>query len=85
MDLYMMDGIKKYLVSTIKKMDSTLSLLDKQEKLEREIYFWNYDNLEEYLRRKHHYDFVNIANCEEDSDEDHEMIRYFDSENNKRM
>jgi hypothetical protein len=84
MDLNILAGIGNYLVSTCKKMDSTLLLLDKQEKLKREIYSWNYDKLEDYLRNKYHYNFINIADCEEDSDEDHIEIRYFDIENNNK-
>ena len=34
------------------------------------------------VREKYHYNFINILDCEEDSDEDHIEIRYFDTENN---
>lgn len=81
MDLNIIVGLGKYLVSTFQKMNSTLLLLDKQNRLDKEIYSWNYDKLEEYLRNKYHYDFVNIADCEEDSDKDYIKIRYFDIEN----
>lgn len=84
MDLNIIAGLGKYLVSTFQKMDSTLLLLDKQERSEKEDYSWNYDRLEDYLRSKYHYDFINIADCEEDSDEDHIKIRYFDIENNNK-
>jgi len=84
MDLNIIAGLGKYLVSTFQKMDSTLLLLDKQERSEKETYSWNYDKLEDYLRSKYHYDFINIMNCEEDSDEDHIEIRYFDIENNNK-
>jgi hypothetical protein len=84
MDLNIIAGLGNYLVSTLQKMDSTLLLLDKQEKSEKEIYSWNYDKLEDYLRSKYHYDFINIVNCEEDSDEDDIKIRYFDIENNNK-
>ena len=62
-------------------MDNILLQLD-EVRSEREIYFWDYDKLEEYLREKYHYNFINILDCEEDSDEDHIEIRYFDTENN---
>jgi hypothetical protein len=84
MDLQIIAGIGNYLVSTFQKMDRTLLLLDKQERSEIEVYSWNYDKLEEYLRSTYHYDFINIADCEEDSDEDHIEIKYFDSENNNK-
>ena len=82
MDPNIIAGLGSYLVSTLQKMDSTLSLLDNQERSEKEIYFWNYDKLEGYLRSKYHYDFINIADCEEDSDDDYMEIRYFDIESN---
>lgn len=81
MDLHIMAGIGNYLVSTIQKMDSTLLLLDKQERSEKEIYSWDYDTLENYLRSKYHCDFINIGDSEEDDDDDHIEIRYFDIEN----
>lgn len=84
MDLNIMGGIGNYLVSMSKKMDSILLLLDKQDNPKREIYSWNNDKLEDYLRNKYHYNFINIADCEEDSDEDHIEIRYFDIENHNK-
>jgi hypothetical protein len=84
MDLNIVAGLGKYLVSTFQKMDSTLLLLDKQNRLDKEIYSWNYEKLEDYLRSKYHYNFINIVNCEEDSDEDYIEIRYFDIENNNK-
>ena len=83
-DLHTIAGIGNYLVSTLQKMDSTLSLLDKQERSEIEIYSWNYDKLEDYLRSRYHYDFINIAACVEDEEEDHIWIKYFDTENNNK-
>ena len=82
MDLNIVAGVGNHLVSVLQKMDSTLLLLDKQEKSEIEAYSWNYDKLEDYLRSKYHYDFINIVNCEENSDEDYMEIRYFDIESN---
>ncbi len=84
MDQNILAGLGNYLISTLQKMDSTLSLLDKEERSEKEIYSWNYGKLEDYLRSKYHYDFINIIDCEEDYDEDHIEIRYFDSENNNK-
>ena len=81
MDLNIVAGVGNYLVSILQKMDSTLLLLDEQKRSEYESYSWNYDKLEEYLRSKYHYDFVNIVDCEEDSDENYIKIRYFDIEN----
>jgi hypothetical protein len=52
--------------------------------LKKETYSWNYDKLEDYLRSKYHYDFVNILDCEETSDDDHIEIRYFDIGNKSR-
>ncbi len=84
MDLNILAGLGNYLLSTFQKMDCTLLLLDNQERSEKEIYFLNYDKLEDYLRNTCHYDFINIADCEEHSDEDHIEIRYFDIENNNK-
>ena len=82
MDLRTFAGTGNYLVSTIQKMDNILLQLDKEVRSEREIYFWDYDKLEEYLKKKYHYNFINISDCDEDSDEDHIEIKYFDTENN---
>src|SRR5919106_4297292 len=84
MDLNIIAGVGNYLISTFQKIDSTLLLLDKQEKIEKEFYSWNYDRLEHYLRSKYHYNFINIVDCVEDSDEDRIEIRYFDIENNNK-
>jgi len=84
MDLNIIAGFGNYLVSTFQKMDCTLLLLDDQERSEKEFYSWNYDKLENYLGSTCHYDFINIVDCEEDYDEDHIEIKYFDSENNNK-
>jgi len=84
MDLNIILGLGNYLISTFRKMDSTLLLLDKQEEMEKAIYSWNYDKLEDYIRSKYHYNFINIVDCAEDSDEDCIEIRYFDIENNNK-
>ena len=80
MDLCIIAGIGNYLVSTIQKMDNILLHLD-EVRSKREIYFWDYEKLED-LREKYHYNFINILDCEEDSNEEQKEIRYFDTENN---
>jgi hypothetical protein len=84
MDLYILSRVGNYLVSVFQKMDHTLSLLEKEVKLDNEMYSWNYDKLEEYLRNKHRYDFINLCYSEEDSDDEREEIKYFDIENNNK-
>lgn len=84
MDLNIIAGLGNYLISTFRKMDSTLLVLDEQEEKEKVIYSWNYDKLEDYLRSKYHYNFINIVDCVEESDEDRIVMRYFDIENNNK-
>ena len=84
MKLNLIAGIGNFLVSIIQKMDYTLELLEKDERSVRERYSWNYEKLEDYLRNKYHLDFLNLPNTEEDFDDDHEEVRYFDNEDDSR-
>jgi hypothetical protein len=80
MDPNIITGLGNYLVATFHKIDDTLLLLNKQVRSKVENYFWNYDKLEDFLRSKYHYNFINIVDRQEQSDEDYMEIRYFDIE-----
>lgn len=84
MDLNIIGGLGRYLVSTFQKMDRSLPLVDNPDPSDRECHYWKYDKLEDYLRRKYHYDFVNLVWSEEDWDEEHAYVRYFDMEDKSR-
>jgi hypothetical protein len=84
MKLNLIVGIGNFLVSIIQKMDRTLELLEKDERSVRERYSWNYEKLEDYLRNKYHLDFLDLQYTEDDFDDDHEWIRYFDNEDDSR-
>jgi len=79
-----MADVGSFLVSILQKMDHILDLLEKEERSDKERYFWNYEKLEGYLRQKYHFDFLDLQYTEEGFDDDHEMIRYFDNENQSR-
>ncbi|MGC1135166.1 MAG: hypothetical protein WA941_20225 [Nitrososphaeraceae archaeon] len=80
----LMADVGSFLVSILQKMDHILDLLEKEERSDKERYFWNYEKLEGYLRKRYHFDYLDLQYTEEGFDDDHEMIRYFDNENQSR-
>ena len=87
MTLNLIADVGHYLVSILQRMDHVLELLEKEERAEKVIYSWNYEKLEEYLRSEYHFDLIDLTDprhYEEDSDDEHEEIRYSDTENHIR-
>lgn len=80
-DFPFMMGVGKYLVNLIQRMDRNVLLLEKIDRSDREIYFWHHNKLENYLRKKYHYEFIDYLYSEEDSDDRYEEIDYFDEKN----
>ena len=84
MKLSLIADLGDFLVSIFQKMDHTLELLEKEERSNRKMYSWNYEKLEGYLKTKYRLDFLDLRYTEQDFDDDHEEIRYFDNEDNSR-
>lgn len=80
MKLNILAGVGNYLVSTLQKMGHTLELFEKEDSLDKKIYTWNYDKLEEYIRKKYKCHYLDLRYSKEDYDDAHEEITYFDIE-----
>lgn len=62
-------------------MDEIVSRIEKIDSSDKEIYFWSYNKLEDYLKKSVHYEFVDYLYSEEDFDDRYQEIRYFDEKN----
>lgn len=80
-DLHFLAGVGKYLVNSIQRMDEIVSRIDKIDRSDKEIYFWNYNKLEGYLKKSFSYKFIDYLYSEEDFNDGYQQIRYFDEKN----
>jgi len=82
-DLHYLTGVGRYLRNIVEKIELKVLSLEKVSHSDREIYFWNYNKLESYLRKSHHYNFLDYLYSEENSYDFYQEIRYFDVKNKK--
>jgi hypothetical protein len=73
--------VGKYLVNSIQRMDELVSCIEKIDRSDKEIFFWNYNKLEGYLKKSSSYKFVDYLYSEEDFNDRYQEIRYFDEKN----
>ncbi|MGH9977967.1 MAG: hypothetical protein ACRD8Z_19340 [Nitrososphaeraceae archaeon] len=80
-DFHFLAGVGKYLVNSIQRMDEIVSRIDKIDRSDKEVYFWNYNKLEGYLKKSFSYKFIDYLYSEEDFNDEYQQIRYFDEKN----
>jgi hypothetical protein len=81
LELHFLAGVGKYLVNLIQRMEQRVLSLEKRDKSDKEIYFWNYNILEDYLRKSFRYKFIDYSYSEEDFDDRYQEIIYFEKKN----
>ena len=77
-------NICDYIINFCQKIYNTICIIEKHIKDNKKIYSWNYSKLEDFLKNKYHYDWLEHFDFEEDleNENDDEMkIKYFDSRN----